>query len=62
MVQQGTLPLQRVVTGTLADLPARVEAAALQSPCLVIVGEVARLHDELAWFDPHSPARSGTSG
>jgi len=51
VVQQGTLPPQRVVTGTLADLPGRVADAGLQSPCLVIVGEVVRLRDELAWFE-----------
>ena len=50
VVQQGTTAQQRVVTGTLADLPARVAAAGLSSPCLTIVGEVVRLHDELAWF------------
>ena len=43
VVQQGTTPEQRVVTGTLADLAARVEAAGLRSPCLTIVGEVVRL-------------------
>lgn len=50
VVQQGTLPGQRVVTGTLADLPGRVAAAGLQSPCLTIVGEVVRLHERLTWF------------
>ncbi|MCU0928154.1 MAG: uroporphyrinogen-III C-methyltransferase [Burkholderiaceae bacterium] len=52
VVQQGTLPEQRVVTGTLATLADRVEAAGLKSPCLTIVGEVVRLHDELARFGP----------
>ncbi|WP_119289898.1 uroporphyrinogen-III C-methyltransferase [Azohydromonas sediminis] len=52
VVQQGTLPEQRVVTGTLADLPQKVAAAGLRSPCLTIVGEVVRLHGRLAWFDP----------
>jgi uroporphyrin-III C-methyltransferase len=51
VVQQGTTREQRVVTGTLADLAARVEAAGLRSPCLTIVGEVVRLRDRLAWFD-----------
>ena len=50
VVQQGTLPLQRVVAGTLGDIPERVQAAGLKSPALVVVGEVVRLHDELAWF------------
>ena len=52
VVQQGTLLDQRVVAGTLADLPAAVEAAGLKSPCLTIVGEVVRLREQLAWFEP----------
>ncbi|MEO8081536.1 MAG: uroporphyrinogen-III C-methyltransferase [Caldimonas sp.] len=51
VVQQGTTQEQRVVTGTLADLAERVEAAGLQSPCLIIVGEVVRLRDSLDWFE-----------
>ena len=50
VVQQGTTVEQRVVTGTLADLAERVEAAGLQSPCLTIVGEVVRLRDTLDWY------------
>jgi uroporphyrin-III C-methyltransferase len=50
VIQQGTLPEQRVVTGTLANLPQRVAAAGLDAPCLIVVGEVVRLRDELAWF------------
>jgi uroporphyrin-III C-methyltransferase len=53
-VQQGTTVQHRVVTGTLDTLPQR--AAGLASPCLIIVGEVVRLHDTLAWYDP---ARAG---
>jgi len=51
VVQQGTTLDQRVVAATLADLHLRVTEAGLQSPCLIIVGEVVRLHDQLAWFD-----------
>jgi uroporphyrin-III C-methyltransferase/precorrin-2 dehydrogenase/sirohydrochlorin ferrochelatase len=51
VVQQGTTLDQRVVAATLADLHARVAEAGLQSPCLIIVGEVVRLHEQLAWFD-----------
>ncbi|HEX6363810.1 MAG TPA: uroporphyrinogen-III C-methyltransferase [Albitalea sp.] len=50
VVQQGTTPDQRVVAGTLADLAERVAQAQLRSPCLVIVGEVVRLREQLAWF------------
>jgi uroporphyrin-III C-methyltransferase/precorrin-2 dehydrogenase/sirohydrochlorin ferrochelatase len=52
VVEQGTLLDQRVVTGTLASLPAAVEEAGLESPCLTIVGEVVRLREQLAWFEP----------
>ncbi len=50
IVQQGTTPKQRTVTGTLATLPGLAAAAGLQAPTLIIVGEVATLHDRLAWF------------
>ena len=51
IVQQGTTPNQRTVTGTLATLPELAEAAALKAPTLIIVGEVVRLRDKLAWFE-----------
>jgi uroporphyrin-III C-methyltransferase len=47
VVQEGTTPRQRVVAGTLSDLPERVQAAGLGSPCLIIVGEVVKLREEL---------------
>jgi uroporphyrin-III C-methyltransferase len=56
VVEQGTLPGQRVVTGTLADLAPRVAEAGLKSPCLTIVGEVVGLHATLAWFGRHEVA------
>ena len=40
VVARATLPDQRVVTGTLGDIAARVHAAALAAPALLIVGEV----------------------
>ena len=52
VVQQGTLPQQRVVTATLSTLAAAVENAQLHAPTLVIVGDVVRLRDRLAWFEP----------
>jgi uroporphyrin-III C-methyltransferase/precorrin-2 dehydrogenase/sirohydrochlorin ferrochelatase len=52
VIQQATLPQQRVVTATLADLPRRVEEAGLRPPTLVIVGDVVKLRDKLAWYDP----------
>ena len=54
VVERGTLLEQRVVAGTLATLAQAVENAGLESPCLTIVGEVVRLRDRLAWFEPRA--------
>ncbi|OFE11925.1 uroporphyrinogen-III C-methyltransferase [Pseudohongiella acticola] len=50
IVEQGTLPQQRVVTGTLQDIAGKVEAAGVKAPAIIIVGQVVKLHRELAWF------------
>ncbi|MDO8767992.1 MAG: uroporphyrinogen-III C-methyltransferase [Burkholderiaceae bacterium] len=52
VVQDGTITTQKVVTGTLADMPERVANEGLKSPCLTIIGEVVKLHEALAWFKP----------
>ena len=42
---------QRTVTGTLRDIEARVAAARLETPALIVVGDVVTLHDALNWFE-----------
>ncbi|MFA5940250.1 MAG: siroheme synthase CysG [Sinimarinibacterium sp.] len=49
MIDDGTSPRQRVIAGTLADLPQRVSEANLKGPSLLIVGEVVRLRERLSW-------------
>ena len=51
LVAQGTLEDQRVVTGTLGTIAAAAARAGLESPALLVVGEVVSLHDSLAWFN-----------
>ncbi|WP_120995312.1 siroheme synthase CysG [Stutzerimonas urumqiensis] len=51
LVQQGTTSNQRVLTGTLAELPGIVAAEEVQAPTLLIVGDVVRLREKLAWFE-----------
>ena len=51
VVQQGTRPEQRVVTGTLGTLADLVADAMLMPPTLIIVGEVVRLRERLEWFE-----------
>jgi uroporphyrin-III C-methyltransferase / precorrin-2 dehydrogenase / sirohydrochlorin ferrochelatase len=48
LVENATLPRQRVTEGTLASLPALAQGA--KPPALLIVGEVVRLRSKLAWF------------
>lgn len=51
VIRWGTTPRQEVITGTLRDIVARAEAAGLQPPAIIVVGEVVTLRDQLRWFD-----------
>ena len=51
VVQDGTRPTQRVVTGTLEDLAAKVRQAGMRSPAILIVGEAVGLQQTLHWFN-----------
>jgi uroporphyrin-III C-methyltransferase/precorrin-2 dehydrogenase/sirohydrochlorin ferrochelatase len=50
LIENGSRPEQRVVTGTLANLAERAAEHGVQSPALLIVGEVAALAGTLGWF------------
>ena len=50
LVVHGTLPQQRVLIATLATLVDTAARATLESPALLIVGQVVALHESLAWF------------
>ncbi len=52
IIQQGTTQQQKIVTGTLNTLPKLAAASHLTPPTLIIVGEVVKLHETLAWFEP----------
>lgn len=51
LIQEGTLPTQRTVTGTLADIARRAEEAGLSPPAILVVGEVAGLRERLKWWE-----------
>jgi uroporphyrinogen III methyltransferase / synthase len=51
VVERGTLPEQRAVSGTLGDIAERVAAAGLKAPAITLVGPVARMRDRLAWLE-----------
>ncbi len=50
-IQWGTRTDQRVVTGTLKDIEARVREAKLGPPAIIVVGDVVKLRDRLNWFE-----------
>jgi uroporphyrinogen III methyltransferase/synthase len=51
VVQWGTTPEQRTVTGTLADIAERVAGEGLTPPAITVVGEVVKLRETIAWFE-----------
>ena len=50
IIENGTRKEQRVVTGQLGELADLISRHSIISPALLIIGEVASLHHQLAWF------------
>ena len=57
LVERGTRPEQRVFSATLDTLPELVARHRVQAPTLLIVGEVVKLRERLAWFEDRVPAQ-----
>lgn len=51
VVQWGTMPFQRTVAATLADIEKKVKAAGIRPPAILVVGEVVSLRSRLNWFE-----------
>ena len=51
VIQRGTLPDQRVVSGTLATIAAVAADAEVRAPAISLFGPVAALRQDLAWFE-----------
>jgi len=58
VIQHGTTAAQRVVTGNLATLPRLADAAALESPTLIIIGDVVALRERLMPYDEAAASAS----
>lgn len=54
IVENGTLPEQRVLLTTLDELQATIARERVSSPALLVVGEVVSLAGELSWFKPQA--------
>ena len=55
IIHQGTTQKQKVYTGSLKTLPDINEKYEIKPPSMIIIGEVVRLHEKLAWFEPVKP-------
>ncbi|MDR2200198.1 MAG: uroporphyrinogen-III C-methyltransferase [Deltaproteobacteria bacterium] len=51
MIERGTTPRQRVAAAPLEKIAETAESARISAPSLLVVGGVARLRDELNWFE-----------
>jgi len=52
IVERGTMPGQRTVTGTLSTIAQEAQAQQVRAPSITLVGPVATLADELSWLKP----------
>ncbi|MCX5724336.1 MAG: uroporphyrinogen-III C-methyltransferase [Nitrospirae bacterium] len=50
-IRWGTKADQQTIVGTLADIVAKTDAARLEPPTVIVVGEVVRLRGQLNWFE-----------
>lgn len=55
VIQQGTVPQQRIVTDTLVNIAESARTAKITSPAVTIIGATVTLGDSLAWFDTVHP-------
>jgi uroporphyrinogen III methyltransferase / synthase len=51
VISKGTRADQRSVAGTLRNVEALVAEAKLETPALIVVGDVVKLHESINWFE-----------
>lgn len=59
VISRATTPEQTVLVTTLARAEADVAAARPRTPALIVVGQVVRLREKLAWFEQIAAAAKG---
>jgi uroporphyrin-III C-methyltransferase len=45
IIQNGTLPSQKIGVGVAQDLPVFAEEQGLKNPAIIVIGEVVRFHE-----------------
>jgi len=51
VIEKGTSPEQRTVTGVLGDIAAKAKEAGIKPPAILVVGEVVSLRESLKWWE-----------
>jgi uroporphyrinogen III methyltransferase/synthase len=51
IVHEGTKPTQQVLTATLDTVVDEVERTGISAPAIVVIGDVVREREHIAWFD-----------
>jgi uroporphyrinogen III methyltransferase / synthase len=51
VIENGCLPVQRTVSGTLADIAGKVKETGVRPPSIIVIGNVVSLRDKINWFE-----------
>ena len=51
VIEWGTTDEQRTLTGTLDTIAAQLKRSGYSNPSMIIVGEVVKVREEIAWFE-----------
>lgn len=51
VIQWATLPQQQTLIGTLETIAAEVQRQGIESPAVIVIGEVVKYREQLRWFD-----------
>ena len=52
IIHQGTTSHQKIFIGDVTSLPDIVATQDIKAPSMLIIGEVVKLHEKLAWYEP----------
>ncbi len=61
IIDNGTRPNQRIVTGTISNLYDRATEAEFKGPSIIIIGGVVNLREKLQWFTDNQDAKFSMS-
>lgn len=51
VIMKGTTSKQKKMIGTLENITLKIKEAAFKSPCIIVVGKVVTLSDDLGWYE-----------